>query len=91
MDATDVNIIYEEALDNLRNRKTLPKPNGLSNGEKEQLAKDYYANVRTNVLLFWVMSNVCRKICLWSKNEPNARAILHRACYSLPFSVAETR
>ncbi|PIL35857.1 hypothetical protein GSI_01517 [Ganoderma sinense ZZ0214-1] len=56
-DATDVNIIYEEALDNLRNRRPLPKPAGLSNAEKEQLARDYYANVRTNVLLFWVLSN----------------------------------
>ncbi|KAI0746001.1 glycosyltransferase family 2 protein [Earliella scabrosa] len=56
-DATDVNLIYEEALDNLRNRKPLPKANSLSTAEKEQLAKDYYANVRTNVLLFWVLSN----------------------------------
>ncbi|RPD57628.1 glycosyltransferase family 2 protein [Lentinus tigrinus ALCF2SS1-7] len=56
-DATDVNIIYEEALDNLRNRKPLPKPVGLGTAEKEQLAKDYYANVRTNVLLTWVLSN----------------------------------
>ena len=59
-DATDVNLIYEEALDNLRNRKPLPKANSLSTAEKEQLAKDYYANVRTNVLLFWVLSNVRR-------------------------------
>ena len=59
-DATDVNIIYEEALDNLRNRRPLPKPAGLSTAEKEQLARDYYANVRTNVLLFWVLSNVRR-------------------------------
>ena len=57
-DATDVNMIYEEALDNLRNRRPLPKPAGLSNVENEQLARDYYANVRTNVLLFWVLSNV---------------------------------
>ena len=63
-DATDVNLIYEEALDNLRNRKPLLKPAGLSNAEKEQLARDYYSNVRTNVLLFWVLSNVCHSVQL---------------------------
>ncbi|KAH9942456.1 chitin synthase-domain-containing protein [Epithele typhae] len=56
-DATDVNLLYEEALDNVRNRKPIPKAQGLNSAEKEQLARDYYANVRTNVLLFWVLSN----------------------------------
>ena len=50
-------MVYEEALDNLRNRRPLPKPAGLNNAEKEQLARDYYANVRTNVLLFRALSN----------------------------------
>ena len=57
-DATDVNAMYEEALDNVRNRKPLSKAHGLSDAQKEELAKDYYANVRTNVLLAWVLSNV---------------------------------
>ena len=57
-DATDVNHMYEEALDNVRNRKPLPKAHSLSDAQKEELAKDYYANVRTNVLLAWVLSNV---------------------------------
>lgn len=35
--------------------KTKPK---MSEREKEQAAMDYYANVRTNVLLTWVLSNV---------------------------------
>ncbi|EIW63419.1 uncharacterized protein TRAVEDRAFT_69433 [Trametes versicolor FP-101664 SS1] len=58
-DAADVNSIYEEALENLKNRKPLLKATagGPSIAEKEQLAKDYYANVRTNVLLAWVLSN----------------------------------
>ncbi|KAI0769728.1 chitin synthase-domain-containing protein [Trametes elegans] len=57
-DAADVNSLYEEALDNLKNRKPLAKAStGPSTAEKEQLAKDYYANVRTNVLLAWVLSN----------------------------------
>ncbi|GLB37699.1 putative chitin synthase [Lyophyllum shimeji] len=59
-EAADVNSIYEEALTNLRTRKpAVPKGAGgpPSIAEKEQAAKDYYANVRTNVLLIWVLSN----------------------------------
>ena len=53
--------------------KTMPKV--MSEREKEQAAMDYYANVRTNVLLTWVLSNVsgmlfrdvvakaCRRVC----------------------------
>lgn len=56
-EAADVNSLYEEALFNLKNRKPLPvKGNGLvSLAEKEQNAKDYYANVRTNVGIWWLM------------------------------------
>ena len=51
----DVNQMYDEVLNNLRTRKSIAKPNGTqSNAEKEQQAKDYYANVRTNV------SFICR-------------------------------
>ncbi|EIW82657.1 glycosyltransferase family 2 protein [Coniophora puteana RWD-64-598 SS2] len=56
----DMNSIYEEAIDNLKHRKPLPSKGStlaLNQAEKEQAAKDYYANVRTNVLLFWVLSN----------------------------------
>lgn len=65
-EAADVNSIYEESLANLRDR--VPVNNGKGKGkgrptmttaEKENAAKDYYANVRTNVLLAWVLSNVC--------------------------------
>jgi chitin synthase len=57
-EAADVNNIYEEALSNLKNRKpALPKSNAaISYAEKEQAAKDYYANVRTNVCLSPVCS-----------------------------------
>ena len=50
-EAADVNSLYEEALFNVKNKKPLPaKGNGIpSNSEREQNAKDYYANVRTNV------------------------------------------
>ncbi|KAJ7925246.1 glycosyltransferase family 2 protein [Mycena leptocephala] len=57
-DKADMNNIYEEALSNLKNRKPAFSPNtAMSNTEKDQAAKDYYANVRTNVLLAWVLSN----------------------------------
>ncbi|KAJ7462232.1 glycosyltransferase family 2 protein [Mycena galericulata] len=57
-DKADTNNIYEEALSNLKNRKPAFSQNtGMSNSEKDQAAKDYYANVRTNVLLAWVLSN----------------------------------
>jgi chitin synthase len=50
-EAADVNSMYEDALFNLKNRKPLPPKSDIivSNLEKEQIAKDYYANVRTNV------------------------------------------
>ncbi|KAJ7218117.1 chitin synthase [Mycena pura] len=57
-DKADMNNIYEEALSNIRNRKPAFTQNTpMSNTEKDQAAKDYYANVRTNVLLAWVLSN----------------------------------
>ena len=56
----DVNSIYEEALENLRLRnmgekgKVKNKPEKiLTDAEKEMAAKDYYANVRTNVGNVW--------------------------------------
>ncbi|KAJ7647384.1 glycosyltransferase family 2 protein [Roridomyces roridus] len=57
-DKADTNNIYEEALSNLKNRKPAFTANTpMSNSERDQVAKDYYANVRTNVLLSWVLSN----------------------------------
>ncbi|KAF8902893.1 chitin synthase-domain-containing protein [Gymnopilus junonius] len=59
-EVADINSIYEDSLANLRDR--VPVGNGkgkgtLSIAEREHAAKDYYANVRTNVLLTWVLSN----------------------------------
>jgi chitin synthase len=49
-EATDVNDLYEESLLNLKHRKAIPPKSGPpGNAEREQIAKDYYANVRTNV------------------------------------------
>ncbi|KEP53418.1 chitin synthase [Rhizoctonia solani 123E] len=54
----DRNSAYMDSLHRLKVRKppTTPKV-GSSEAEKEQAAKDYYASVRTNVLLAWVLSN----------------------------------
>lgn len=58
----DINSIYEESLANLRDRVPVDDGSkgkaGMTIAEKESAAKDYYANVRTNVLLAWVLSNV---------------------------------
>lgn len=49
-EAADVDSLYEEALLNLKHRKPVDqKTKGPSVTEQEQNAKDYYANVRTNV------------------------------------------
>ncbi|KIY44391.1 glycosyltransferase family 2 protein [Fistulina hepatica ATCC 64428] len=56
-DAADINQYYHDALANLRDRKPVTKPARNDDAERQQAAKDYYANVRTNVLLAWVLSN----------------------------------
>ena len=69
-EAADVNSIYEESLSNLRDRVPIDNPKGKglpSIAEKEQAAKDYYANVRTNLLLTWVLSNVSPKFFLFMR------------------------
>lgn len=61
--AADVNEIYQEAIESLKQKKMKKVPakrNGrptISAAEKEQAAKDYYANVRTNVCP--------ESICVW--------------------------
>ncbi|KAF4598284.1 hypothetical protein EYR38_006680 [Pleurotus pulmonarius] len=64
----DISQIYEEALYALRNRSEPPPaskvPSGPSDAEREQAAKDYYASVRTNVLLSWVLSNGLLLVCI---------------------------
>ncbi|KZT66387.1 glycosyltransferase family 2 protein [Daedalea quercina L-15889] len=58
VDAAAVDDIYKEALENIKYKRPSTKPSaGSSLAEQEQAAKDYYANVRTNVLLAWVLSN----------------------------------
>jgi len=75
----DVNSIYEEALENLRVRNMgdkgteKKKPEKvLTDAEKEMAAKDYYANVRTNVLLSWVLSNGLLLVAILGGSNPNS-------------------
>ena len=71
-EAADVNSIYEESLSNLRDRVPIDNPKGKalpSIAEKEQAAKDYYANVRTNLLLTWVLSNVSHQFFSFYENS----------------------
>ncbi|KZV63383.1 glycosyltransferase family 2 protein [Peniophora sp. CONT] len=54
----DANAVYEDAIHNLKHRTPVIRGDGqLSKAEREQAAKEYYAGVRTNVLLAWVVSN----------------------------------
>lgn len=52
------NDCYVEALESLRTRKPLPRtPGGLSEAERDQIRRDYYANLRTNVSHDWTLLN----------------------------------
>ncbi|KAG8979485.1 hypothetical protein FRC05_008474 [Tulasnella sp. 425] len=55
----DVNTAYLEALNNIKTRRPFlgDIKRAQSQGEKEQATKDYYASVRTNVLLSWILTN----------------------------------
>lgn len=69
-EAADANALYEDSIQNLKHRTPVNKgPNkaGLTTAEKEQAAKEYYAGVRTNVLLAWVLSNVSGPFVLMSR------------------------
>ncbi|TCD70328.1 hypothetical protein EIP91_003957 [Steccherinum ochraceum] len=49
-DAADVNAMYEDSVMNLKDRKPVVKSSApQSLAEREQMAKEYYASVRTNV------------------------------------------
>ncbi|KAH8119128.1 chitin synthase-domain-containing protein [Phellopilus nigrolimitatus] len=70
---SDINQMYDETLSNLRTRKPILKPDKIqSETEKEQQAKDYYANVRTNVLLVWVLSNGLLLLAILSAGNASA-------------------
>lgn len=37
-------------------------PPALSDKQKEEAVRDHYQSIRTNVLLSWVLTNVCRAV-----------------------------
>ncbi|KAH8107991.1 chitin synthase-domain-containing protein [Cristinia sonorae] len=72
-DAADVNAMYEDSLLNLKDRKPVVKntiPHSVA--EKEQMAKEYYASVRTNVLLAWILSNGLLLAAIIGGGNPSA-------------------
>ncbi|KAH9839307.1 chitin synthase-domain-containing protein [Rhodofomes roseus] len=71
VDAAAVDDIYKEALENIKYKRPSTKPNpGNGLAEREQAAKDYYANVRTNVLLTWVLSNAVLLLAILGGGDP---------------------
>ncbi|KAL0068737.1 hypothetical protein AAF712_004066 [Marasmius tenuissimus] len=52
-------------------KKRSAKASHRSNAEREEAAKDYYANVRTNVLLAWMISNVLLIVLILKGTEPS--------------------
>jgi len=70
----DVNTAYFDALNNIKTRKTPLIPAGKlpTAAEKEQSMRDYYANVRTNVLLIWVLTNGSLMIFILSDNSASS-------------------
>ncbi|QRV79426.1 chitin synthase [Ceratobasidium sp. AG-Ba] len=69
----DRNSSYMDALHRLKIRKPLPtRKGGSTPAEKEQAAKDYYASVRTNVLLAWVLSNGVLAAGILSGGNPSS-------------------
>lgn len=48
---------YNDALERIKTRPMIV-PRVQNTKEKEEATRDYYAGVRTNVLLAWVLSNV---------------------------------
>ncbi|GAA5942835.1 uncharacterized protein JCM15063_002808 [Sporobolomyces koalae] len=55
-DQDDIDVSYDRALHNLKTRPMIVAPQ-LSDKQKEEAVRDFYASVRTNVLLLWVLSN----------------------------------
>lgn len=50
-------VAYDRSLHNLKTRPMIIPP-ALSQKAREEATQDFYASVRTNVLLAWVLSNV---------------------------------
>jgi hypothetical protein len=50
-------VAYDRSLHNLKTRPMIIPP-ALSHKAREEAVADFYASVRTNVLLLWVLSNV---------------------------------
>jgi len=63
------NDIYVEALENIRTKKPLPRTRAPNETEKDQIRRDYYANLRTNVSPVYCV------------NETHAHTFIHSSCW----------
>lgn len=57
----DVDAAYSDACETLKDKTTLPPP---PPRDADQAQKDYYATVRTNVVLAWTLTNVALVIVI---------------------------
>ncbi|KAI6134500.1 glycosyltransferase family 2 protein [Pisolithus croceorrhizus] len=82
-EAADANGIYEDALEGLRaskfanggsgdSKRIRPERKVMNEREREMAAMDYYADVRTNVLLAWVLSNGVLLLLILSESSPSS-------------------
>ncbi|GAA6007454.1 uncharacterized protein JCM10292_002411 [Rhodotorula paludigena] len=55
-DQTDIDVVYDRSLHNLKTRPMIIPP-ALSDKQKEEAVRDHYQSIRTNVLLSWVLTN----------------------------------
>jgi len=67
-DTEDVDNVYMDALHRLKVREPVPKAKPKPFREDDEAIKDYYANVRTNVLLSWALSNSFLAVLILSGN-----------------------
>lgn len=65
-DQADIDVAYDTSLHNLKTRPMIVPP-PLSDKAKEEAMRDWYASVRTNVLLSWVLTNVRTELYLISR------------------------
>ena len=59
----DIDSAYDDALLSLKTRPAILKGERTAS-EKDAMKQDYYRNVRTNVLLLWILSNGILAACI---------------------------
>ncbi|ORY83474.1 chitin synthase-domain-containing protein [Leucosporidium creatinivorum] len=73
-DQTDIDAAYDLSLHSLKTRPMIVPP-PLSQKAKEEAVADFYQSVRTNVLLLWVLSNVCSSCWLPCREQADLHVV----------------